>query len=225
VPSIVVAVLILYGTTKPVVENAAQSLFLLLTIRVVIVLVVLVIAVAQFRTEIEQDTLTYLSTRSVARPDIVLGKYLGTLAASLVFLVPAGIVPLLIAGLGGSPSPPTEVTGAILIITLLATLAYAGVDLFLGLVSRNALVIGLLYGFLWEELALLLPGDFPRLTLTYYLESYANGSVPSGPLSGSLTVVPAPLAAMAPVIVAVLFVTLTAYLFRFVESAPQRTSA
>jgi ABC-2 type transport system permease protein len=186
---------------------------------------VLVIAVAQFRTEIEQDTLTYLSTRSVARPDIVLGKYLGTLATALLFLLPAGIVPLLIAGLGGSPSPPTDVTEAILTITVLATLAFAAVDIFLGLVSRNALVIGLLYGFLWEELALLLPGDFPRLTLTYYMESIANGLVPSGSLSGSMTVVPVGLAALAPVIVAVFFVALTAYLFRFVETAPARSSA
>jgi ABC-2 type transport system permease protein len=225
ISALVVLALVLAAKDVTTTENAAQTLFLTLTVRVVIGLVVLVIAAAQFRSDIEQDTLTYLSSRSVTRPEIVLGKYLGAVGASLVFLLPAGIAPLLIAGLGGAPPPPTAVAGSILAIVLLATFAYSAFFLFLGLVTRNALLLGLIFLFLWEELVLLLPGDFPKLSLLYYFQSFANGEVSSGPFSGSLTSVSPGADVLAPLIVAVFFVVLTAMLFRNVETAPQRTSA
>jgi len=225
ISALVVLALVLDGASASNCENAAQSLFLLLTVRVVVGLVVLIVAVAQFRTDIEQDTLSHLSSRSVTRTEIALGKYLGSVGASLVFLVPAGIAPLLIAGFAGAPAPPTSVTAAILAIVLLATLAYAAFFLFLGLVTRNALLLGLIFLFLWEELVLLLPGDFPKLSLLYYLQSFANGEVTSGPFSGSLTGVSPALDAVAALVVMAFFVALTALLFRNVETAPQRTSA
>jgi ABC-2 type transport system permease protein len=224
-PAVVVAAIAVLGQSASTTENTAQGLFLSLTLRVVVGLVVLVVAVGAFRTDIEQDTLTYLSTRSVVRPDIVIGKYLGSVGASLVFLVPAGIGPLLVAGLAGAPPPATAVSATILAVVVLASLAWGGFYLFLGLVSRNALILGLIYLFLWEELALLLPGDFPKLTLLYYLLSFSNDAVSTGPLSGSTTSVPLAQTVLPPLVVAVFFVGLTAALLRYVETAPQRTAA
>ena len=225
ISAVVVLALVLGGAGAAKSESAAQSLFLLLTLRVVIGLVVLIIAVAAFRSDIEQDTLTYLSSRSVTRAEIVFGKYLGAVGASLVFLVPAGIAPLVVAGLAGAPPPPTSVTAAILAIVLLATLAYAAFFLFLGLVTRNALLLGLIFLFLWEELVLLLPGDFPKLSLIYYFQSFANGEVATGQLAGSLTSVSPAADALAALVVMAFFVGLTALVFRSVETAPQRASA
>jgi hypothetical protein len=54
-------------------------------------------------------------------------------------------------------------------VVVLACLAYGAFFQLLGLASRSALLVGLIYGFLWEELLLLLPGQFPKLTVLYYL--------------------------------------------------------
>jgi hypothetical protein len=92
-------------------------------------------------------------------------------------------------------------------------------------VSRSALVIGLLFGFLWEELLPLLPGHVPQLTLIYYLRSYLSGTLMSGPLSGYPTTTPATSAVAVLLAVAVAFVLAGAAVFRYLETAPERTSA
>jgi ABC-2 type transport system permease protein len=224
-PALIVAAIAGSGGGVANTESAAQTLFEGLTIRIVIGLVVLVVAIGQFRDEIEQDTLTYLTSRSAERPDIVVGKYLGAVGASLCFLLPAAVLPLLVAGLAGAPPPPTAVTEAVLAITLLATLAWSAIFLTLGLLTRNALILGLIYLFLWEELALGLPGDFPKLTVLYYLLNLSNDLVASGPLSGLESGLSTASAVAGPIVVALVFVAFTAIRFRTAETAPGRTSA
>lgn len=205
-------------------SNSAEGLFAVLTLPIVTMVIVLVLAVAQFRNEIDNETLLYLSDRSITRPMIVVGKFLGSLTAALVLVVPAALVPLWIAELAGGPSYPIGVTATLGAAAILAAVAYTGFFLFLGLVSRAALLIGLLYGFLWEELVPLLPGSAPRLTLVFYVRNFLSGELTSGPVSGY----PAPLTSTAAALVllglAVAFVVLACIFFRYLETAPERES-
>ncbi len=225
IPLLIVAAIALSGAGSTAAMDAAQSLFFTLDIRVVVVLCVLVVSVALFRSEIESDTLTYLTTRSIPRPAIVVGKYVGGIAATLLITVPAGLLPLGTAVLAGASAPAAAIPGTVLAVTLLACLAYGGFFLLLGLVSRSALVLGLVYGFIWEELVLMLPGQFPKLTVLYYLLSIGSRQVSAGPLAGFPTVVSPAVAFLVPIGVAVVWVVLTAVIVRFVETAPQRVSA
>jgi len=224
VPSLIVAGGASTHPAGATLSNSAEDLFAVLTLPIVTMVIVLVLAVAQFRNEIDNETLLYLSDRSITRPMIVVGKYLGSLAAALVLVVPAALVPLSIAVLGGGPMYPIEVPVTLAEAAVLAAVAYSGFFLFLGLVSRAALLIGLLYGFLWEELVLLLPGSAPRLTLVFYLRNFLSSELPSGPLAGF----PAPLtpagAALVLVGVAVAFVVMGSTAFRYLETAPERES-
>lgn len=52
------------------------------------------------------------------------------------------------------------------------------------LTSRSALLLGLLFGFLWEELLPPLPGDVPRFTMIFYLRPPLSGELSTGPRSG-----------------------------------------
>lgn len=225
IPSLIVLSLVFAHPSANALANAGEGLFALLTLPIIIMVVVLVLAVAQFRNEIDAETLVYLSDRSVARSTIVAGKYLGALGGSLVLVLPAALVPLGIALLGGGTPYADAVPAVVAAAAILAAAVYVGFFLLLGLVSRLALFIGLLFGFLWEELLPLLPGDVPRLTLVYYLESFLSGSLSSGPLSGFSTSVSSPVAVTALLSVTVLCLVAAVVAFRHLETSPERESA
>lgn len=223
-PSLLILALISASASGVTLANAAESLVGILTLPIVVMVIVLVIAVAQFRNEIDHETLVYLADRSVTRPTIVVGKYVGAWGASLVLVLPAALLPLGISSLVGA-SYSAAVPAVIATTAILASAVYVAFFLFLGLVSRSALLIGLLFGFLWEELLLLVPGDAPRLTLVYYLESFLSGELTSGPLSGYPTAVPSLAAVVILLVVALFFIALAAIVFRYLETVPERASA
>jgi ABC-2 type transport system permease protein len=225
VPSLLVLSLTTAHASPDSLENAAQGLLAVLTLPIVVMVVVLVVAVAQFRNEIDNETLVYLTDRSADRPTLVLGKYLGAWAASLVLVVPAALLPFGIAGAAGAALNPAGVPVVAIAATVLASAVYVAFFLFLGLVSRSALMIGLVFGFIWEELLLLLPGSVPRLTVSYYVRCFLSGEVRSGPLS-SLPSGVSPSVAVATLLgVAVFFLFASVWALRNLETAPERVSA
>jgi ABC-2 type transport system permease protein len=225
VPTVLLAVIASARASPSSLEDAAEVFVGRLTLPVVIMVIVLVIAVAQFRNEIDSETLVYLSDRSVDRSTLVFGKFLGAWGASLLLALPAALLPFaVVSSAGGGPSSDTLLP-VVASAVLLATAAYVGFFLFLGLVSRSALFIGLLFGFLWEELFLLLPGDAPRLTLSFYFRSFLSGAISTGPLSGFSGAIPDGLAAMTLIAVTVAFLCFAIVAFRFLETAPEQGSA
>src|SRR5580700_10738141 len=85
--------------------SAAETLFSTLFLPVVLGLVCLVQGVSLFRTELEDDTLLYPMKRTVPRPSVVVGKYLGFLASTLLALLPSALIGFAIAAaLGHGPT-------------------------------------------------------------------------------------------------------------------------
>ncbi|HYB79678.1 MAG TPA: hypothetical protein VEG66_07985 [Thermoplasmata archaeon] len=224
-PTLIVAAIAASHPSADVLADSALDLLALLVLPIVAMVILLVLAVAQFRTEIDQETLVYLSDRSVGRSTLVVGKYVGSVAAALAFVLPAALLPLAAAILGGGTSYAANVTGAVAASAVLATLAYAGVFLFLGLATRSALLVGLLFGFLWEELLPLLPGEVPRFTVIFYLRSFLSDTVASGPLSGYPAAMAAGSSVVVLVLVALVFVALASVAFRYLETAPEKETA
>lgn len=224
-PAVIVAAIASAHPGPGNLADAALALFTSLTLPIVAMVTLLVLSVAQFRTEIDTETLVYLSDRSIGRPTLVVGKYLGTVASALAFVLPAALLPLAVADLGGGTPYALTVPSAVASGAVLATLAYAGFFLFLGLATRSALLIGLLFGFLWEELLPLFPGDVPRLTMIFYLRSFLAGTVSGGPLSGYPGAVPTGTAVAALLLVPAAFVVLASLVFRSFETAPEKETA
>jgi ABC-2 type transport system permease protein len=161
--------------------SAAETLFSTLFLPVVLGLVCLVQGVSLFRTELEDDTLLYPMKRTVPRPSVVVGKYLGFLASTLLALLPSALIGFAIAAaLGHGPTQPSvALTEAIVLLTTLGVVAYGAIFLLLGLLTRSALVIGLVYGFLWETFISLIPGPISQWTVVYYLRSIGTSLLPS----------------------------------------------
>ena len=224
-PSLIVVALAAAHTGPAAMGRESQLLFLDLTLPVVVVVVTLVLAVAQFRNEIDDDTLSYLTSRSIPRPGIVAGKYLGCVAGTVLLMVPAALGPIALAHLAGAPAPPSGALEAIVAMTVLGSLAYGAVFLALGLFTSWALLFGLIIGFLWEQLLRRLPGSAPNLTISFYLHSLGSDLVATGPLARFPHAVSAGYAVAGPVLAAVVFVAAAMAAIRYVELVPERTSA
>jgi ABC-2 type transport system permease protein len=97
--------------------------------------------------EIDEGSIVYLLAKPLNRYSIVVTK----LAVSIGVVVAFGVLPVLVAGV--------VLTGELGAVTLGYTLgalvggiAYSAVFLLLAVVSRNAVVIGLIYALVWESL-------------------------------------------------------------------------
>ena len=172
--------------------GTSEALFSGLFLPVILLLVCLVQGASLFRAELEEDTLLYPLKRTVPRPSLVAGKYLGFLGTTLLALLPSALIGLALAvALGHGPTSGTSGLGeAAFVLPTLGVVAYGAAFLLLGLLTRSALVIGLVYGFLWETFVSLLPGPIPHWTLVYYLRQLGSQLVGSGSTSGSAPALP-----------------------------------
>jgi ABC-2 type transport system permease protein len=132
------------------------------------ILLALLYGTAILNAEIHNQTITYLFTRPLARWKIVLGKYLVNVAVLTAVTVPSVVISWLVLG--------TANTGSILfgvcIAVVAATVAFNAIFALFGvLLSRRAMILGLVYVGVFEFLLSFLPAVLNNLTVTYYLRS------------------------------------------------------
>jgi len=201
---------------------AAETLFSALFLPVILLLVCLVQGVSLFRTELEEDTLLYPLKRTVPRASLVIGKYLGFVATTLLALLPSAFLgTALAAALGKGPTVATAgMYEAVVLMTVLGVVAYGSAFLLLGLLTRYALIIGLIYGFLWEAFLSLIPGPISQWTVVYYLRGIGNQLVPSGSLGSSASTASVAGIALAFLLFAVGCLAVTSAMLRYAEIRP-----
>ena len=97
--------------------------------------------------EIDEGSIVYLLAKPLNRYSIVVTKLLVAIGVVTAFgAVPVGIAGIVLTGEVGT------VTVAYTLGALAAGIAYAAVFLLLAVVTRNAVVIGLIYALIWESL-------------------------------------------------------------------------
>ncbi|MEE9173570.1 MAG: hypothetical protein V3U30_01180, partial [Thermoplasmata archaeon] len=87
--------------------------------------------------------------------------------------------------------------------------AFGGLFLLIGFALKRALMAGLLYGFLWETILPILPGNVPLLSITHYLRSIGKNLVSTGSLSQWITTLDLFTSVLVPLLVAATAVALT----------------
>ncbi len=97
--------------------------------------------------EIDNGSIVYLLAKPISRLTIVASKLLVALGCMLVFVA----LPMLIAGFVLAPGDPGLVL-AYTVGALAGGAAYCALFLWLSTLTRNAVVIGLIYVLLWEGL-------------------------------------------------------------------------
>lgn len=134
------------STADPVdpVDNALLSFGLIVS--TVMPLVTLVLSTTSLGMEIEDGTIVYLLSKPLSRAQVVAAK----LAAS--WLPAAALVSLSAASSAGIAlaEPEPALVLAFVVAVAAGALAYSGVFLLLSLLTSRALVVGLIYVFIWE---------------------------------------------------------------------------
>jgi ABC-2 type transport system permease protein len=129
------------------VDFLADFLLNNLIVQLIVPLTALVFGTAALGQEIEDGTVAYLLSKPLPRWRIVMEKvaaaWLVTAAAALVSVVGAGLVVVV-----GESS--YRLIPAFVVATTLGALAYVSLFVCLSVISRRALIIGLIYVFVWE---------------------------------------------------------------------------
>ncbi|WP_122819015.1 ABC transporter permease [Nocardioides pantholopis] len=127
--------------------DAAESTLNAFGLTVTVPLVALLATSGLLAPEIDDGSIAYLLAKPISRYDIVASKLLVAAGCVLAF----GAVPLLVAGLVLRTSTP-ELGAGFLVAGLVGGLAYCSLFALLSVLTRHAVVIGLIYLLIWEGL-------------------------------------------------------------------------
>jgi len=127
--------------------GSARAVLAALALGTLVPLLSLIIGTGVIGPEIDDGSIVYLLSKPVSRSVIVLTKFaVATGCIALFAALPTLLAGLLMVGDDGG------LAVAYAVGSLVGGVAYCAVFLLLGVVSRHAVVIGLLYALLWESL-------------------------------------------------------------------------
>jgi len=128
-----------------------------------------ILSTAVISQEVEQKTIVYLLTRPIPRWKLIL---LRTVAAMTVTF---GITALTLLVLAQST---VGITNAMLMRDLVAaavgSAAYVSLFVFTSLIINKSMIVCILFAFVWESSAQVIPGDLYRLTVGGYLRGISQ---------------------------------------------------
>jgi ABC-type Na+ efflux pump permease subunit len=129
--------------------------------------------------EVEDKTLTYLFTRPIRRGAVLLGKYLAYLACTVFVVLPGVMIVYFL--LVPFREIPASFVSLLTDLGLLAAgiAAYGALFALVGAILKRPLVVGLVFAFGWEQLAMIMPGYLRRFTVAYYLQALVPHAMPS----------------------------------------------
>ena len=142
---VLMALLILGDQSTPTVEEYDIVVLSTMLAGSIAPLVVLAIAAAAFGNEVEDRTLANLTLSPVPRWQIVVPKVLATISIAAPFIAVSAFVTAHISYMGDWTA-----SIAVTVSALVGVALYASMFVWLGLVSTQAIGIGLLYIVLWE---------------------------------------------------------------------------
>jgi ABC-2 type transport system permease protein len=128
-------------------QDAAESTLYGLGLVVIVPLVALLATSGLLAPEIDDGSISYLLAKPISRHTIVASKLLVAVVCVLVF----GSLPMLAAGLVLLTGSPSFAVGFSL-ASLVGGAAYCAVFALLSVMTRHAVVIGLIYLLVWEGL-------------------------------------------------------------------------
>lgn len=144
---VVIALLMLRSEQALSVREFEQAILSAMLAGSIAPLVVLAIAAPAFANEVEDRTLANLTLSPVPRWQIVVPKLLATLTIAGPFILVSALATSWVAFLGDA-----RAVTAVTVSALVGVALYASAFVWLGLVTTQAIGVGLLYIVLWEGL-------------------------------------------------------------------------
>jgi ABC-2 type transport system permease protein len=142
---VIIAVIMLRDASAPTVVEFEKAVFSAMLAGSIAPLVVLAIAAAAFANEVEDRTLANLTLAPLARWKIAVPKLLAVITIAAPFTLASAFLTSWVAFLGD-----VQATIAVTVSAFVGVALYASAFVWLGLVSTQAIGVGLLYIVLWE---------------------------------------------------------------------------
>ena len=170
----------------------------------------LVFGTSALGSEVEDGTVVYLLAHPVARWRVVVVKAVVASAATILLTVPAALLTAVII-LGGFDEE--SLWWAATVATVVGSVVYSTLFVGLSTVTSRALIIGLIYVFVWEAFITNLFSGTRWVSVREYVEGTANALTPVESVTGKLDGQEVAIASV--VVVAVSLVVGTWFLTRF----------
>ena len=167
---VVIAIISLHSSTAPTVWEFEEAVVGAMLAGSISPLIVLAIAAAAFSNEVEDRTLANLTLAPIARWQIVLPKLLAVVTIAAPFIAVSAFLTAHVAFIGD-----TRATAAVTLSALLGVVMYSSLFVWLGLVSTQAMGVGLLYIVLWEGLFAGFVSGFRLLSVRYFAIAVMHG--------------------------------------------------
>jgi ABC-type transport system involved in multi-copper enzyme maturation permease subunit len=159
------------------------NLIMLFYLQLIILILALFYGTSVCSEEVEGKTLTYLVTRPIPKPAVVLGKYAAYTAVMIGMVGPGLGLSFLVLNLGRLQDPSTYgLLGRYLGVLILGLLSYGALFTFFGSALKRSIFFGLLFSFGWENVIQYFPGSTQRLAIVHYLKSFLPAA-PAGRFS------------------------------------------
>lgn len=128
-----------------------------------------ILSMAVISQEVEQKTIVYLLTRPIPRWQLILFR--AAAAMTVTFAISALTLAILAASTSG-------LTNGVFLRDLVAaavgSAAYVSLFVLVSLLINKSMIVCILFAFVWESTAPLIPGDLYRLTITGYLQGISQ---------------------------------------------------
>ncbi len=128
-----------------------KTVFIELMIPTLLPLIVLVLATSAFGNEVEDCTLPFLILKPVSRSRIVIEKLAGSVMVSGPIVV-LGLTMAYLLVMRGDSGEHLRLLSAMIVASLVATITYSSIFMFVSLLISRALVAALIYLFVWESI-------------------------------------------------------------------------
>jgi ABC-2 type transport system permease protein len=172
---------ILAGDPNAIGPRVFSDLIMTFYLQFIVLMLALFYGTSIVSEEVENKTLTYLTTRPLAKPAILLGKYAAYTVRSIILVAVGVVVSFLLLDYDRlGDGEVWLILGRSLAVLVLAVIAYTAFFAFLGTFLKKSVLFGLFFCFGWENVVQYFPGTTQRLTLIHYLKSILRPEVPAG---------------------------------------------
>ena len=170
---VAIAALMLRSDNAPSVWDFEQAVLSAMLAGAIAPLVVLAIGAAAFSNELEDRTLANLTLAPIPRWQIVLPKLLAAITIAAPFIAASALATSYIAFLGD-----VRAVVAVTVSLIVGVALYSSAFVYLGLVTTQAIGVGLLYIVLWEGFFSQFVAGVRLLSIRHYAISLMYGMDP-----------------------------------------------
>ena len=167
---VLIAVVMLRSDNAPSVDEFEEAILSAMLAGSIAPLVVLAIGAAAFGNELEDRTLANLTLSPIPRWRIALPKLLAVVTVAAPFIALSAGLTAHVAYIGDAAA-----TTAVVVAALVGVAMYGSVFVWLGLVSAQAVGVGLLYIVLWEGFFSGFVAGVRLLSVRYYAIALMHG--------------------------------------------------